>query len=334
MAASRHTPRVPRVSQGPDGASSAGGSSDGEPGRVSVGPGAKVTLLGAPGTGTTGSGSTGGSQGASGHGSGGTGERAPDGGPGEDTARERPAGEVLAFPEPPHRRRRRRAAIAAGIAAALVAGLLAVVLFTPLVAVRTITVQGTRLLTPAQVEGVLEPVRGRPLARVGDDEVLALLGQLVQVKDARVRVEPPETLVVAVIERVPVALVKQEDGLLVVDGEGVVLGTAADEEQYDVPVIDGASVPVGQEVFHAVTAVLSALPAEVLAQLATASAESADSVQLKLADGRTVVWGNAQERELKSRVLQALVKAADAAPPGQAPVRVFDVSVPRHPVTR
>ena len=334
MAASRHTPRVPRIPQG-HGAAPPGSDAhdDGadvgrEAGRVSVGRGAKVTLLGAPGpkpdaqdTGT---------------GTGGEAGRAAGGGARRSTG-EPAAGEVLAFPEPPHRRRRRRAAIVACAAAALVAGLLAVVLFTPLVAVRTIKVQGTQMLTPGQAEGVLEPVRDRPLATVGDDEVRALLGQLVQVKDARVRAEPPETLVVTVIERVPVALVKQEGGLLVVDGEGVVLGTVADEvksEQYDVPVIDGASVPVGQEVFRALTAVLSALPTEVLAQLATASAESADSVQLKLADGRTVIWGNAEERELKSRVLQALVKAADEAPPGQAPVRVFDVSAPRHPVTR
>ena len=308
MATSRHTPRVPRVAQGYDAASSGRPSDEAEPRRVSVGNGAKVALLGAAADGTASEGS--------------------------GTGREAAAGDVLAFPEPPHRRRRRRVAIAAGIACALVAGLLAVVLFTPLVAVRGITVQGTQMLTPAQVEDVLAPLRGRPLATVGDEEVLGLLHQLVQVKDARIRAEPPDTLVVAVEERVPVALVKQEGGLLIVDGEGIVLGNAADEEQYPVPVIDGASMPVGQDVFRAVTAVLSALPAEVLAQLATASAESADSVELKLADGRTVIWGNAEERELKSRVLQALVKAADEAQPGQAPVRVFDVSVPRHPVTR
>ena len=325
MAASRHTPKVPRVQPGTDGAPASGGKRSGpnrpapdEHGRVSVGPGAKVTLLGAPGAEGRATGAEGRTSAAE-----------------SGTSRtEASAADVLAFPEPPHRRRRRRAAIAAAAAVALVAGLLAVVLFTPLVAVRTITVQGTHLLTPAQIQGVLEPVRGRPLATVGDDEVRALLRQLVQVKDARVRAEPPGTLAVTVIERVPVALVKQQGGLLVVDGEGVVLGTAADQEQYPVPVVDGASMPVGQEVFHAVTAVLSALPADVLAQLATASAESADSVQLRLSDGRTVIWGNAEERELKSRVLQALVKAADAAPAGQPRASVFDVSVPRHPVTR
>ncbi|MDR6620076.1 cell division protein FtsQ/DivIB [Sinomonas atrocyanea] len=242
--------------------------------------------------------------------------------------------DVLAFPEPPRRRRRRRLLLAAAIAAALVAGLFAVLLFTPLVAVRSITVQGTHLLTVQQVEGALAPVRGRPLATVGTDEVGRLLGQFVQVKSVRARAVPPETLVVEVVERVPVALVKQGQKLLVVDGDGVVLGEARDTSQYAVPVIDGSAMPMGQAVFKAVTAVLAALPSDVLAQLATASAQSPDSVQLKLADGRSVVWGNADDRELKAKVLAALMKASTTPQKGQSPVQVFDVSTPRHPVTR
>jgi cell division protein FtsQ len=54
-------------------------------------------------------------------------------------------------------------------------------------------------------------------------------------------------------------------------------------------------------------------------------------VELKLIDGQTIVWGNAGEKELKARVLEALLKVpADPA----NPVKVYDVSVPRHPVTR
>ncbi|MEN2745906.1 cell division protein FtsQ/DivIB [Sinomonas halotolerans] len=242
--------------------------------------------------------------------------------------------DILAFPEPPAKRRRRRALLAAGVVLGVVGAILAVVVFTPLLAVRTIAVHGTHLLTPAQVEARLEPVRGRSLALVGDEEVAALVGGLVQVKETRTRAEPPGTLVVTVVERTPVALVRQAKTLLVVDGDGVVLGKAAKRADYPVPLIDGAAMPVGKEVFRAVTGVLSALPADVLAKLATASADSPDSVQLRLSDGRTVVWGNAEDRELKSRVLQALMKADARRAAGEAPVNVFDVSAPRHPVTR
>ncbi|WP_413250683.1 cell division protein FtsQ/DivIB [Sinomonas flava] len=242
--------------------------------------------------------------------------------------------DVLAFPEPPRRRRRRRALTVAAVAVVLVAGLMALVLFTPLIAVRSVVVQGTHLLSVQQVEAALAPVMGRPLAQVGDDQVRSLVSPLVQVKAVSARAVPPDTLVVTVTERVPVALVKSEGKLLVVDGDGVVLGEASDTSQYPVPVIDGAAMPLGQEVFKAVTAVLAALPADVLAQLATATAQSVDSVELRLTDGRSVVWGNAQERELKARVLAALMKAAENPQKGQTPARVFDVSAPRHPVTR
>ncbi|WP_433876675.1 cell division protein FtsQ/DivIB [Sinomonas atrocyanea] len=242
--------------------------------------------------------------------------------------------DVLVFPEPPRRRRRRSALTAAIVALVLVAGLMALVLFTPLIAVRSVVVQGTHLLSVQQVEAALAPVMGRPLAQVGDDQVRSLVSPLVQVKAVSARAVPPDTLVVTVTERVPVALVKSEGKLLVVDGDGVVLGEASDTSQYPVPVIDGAAMPLGQEVFKAVTAVLAALPADVLGQLATATAQSVDSVELRLTDGRSVVWGNAQERELKARVLAALMKAAENPQKGQAPARVFDVSAPRHPVTR
>ena len=76
---------------------------------------------------------------------------------------------------------------------------------------------------------------------------------------------------------------------------------------------------------------LGALPPDVLARLSDASAKSVDAVELKLVDGQTIVWGNAGEKELKARVLAALLKAP--ADP-KNPVAVYDVSVPRHPVTR
>ena len=54
-------------------------------------------------------------------------------------------------------------------------------------------------------------------------------------------------------------------------------------------------------------------------------------MELKLVDGQTIIWGNAGEKELKAKVLEALLKVP--ADP-KNPVSVYDVSVPRHPVTR
>ena len=104
------------------------------------------------------------------------------------------------------------------------------------------------------------------------------------------------------------------------------------------PLIDGGKAAIGKDTFAAMTAVLANLPQSILAQLANASAKSPDAVELKLADGRKVIWGNASDMELKAQVLEALLNAPPpTAVPGKplrCPAKVFDVSAPRHPVTR
>lgn len=238
---------------------------------------------------------------------------------------------VLSFPEPKGKRIRRNIIIAAGIVAALVAALLVAAVYSPVFAVRTVAVDGTRMLTPEQVQAALEPLHGKPLPQVSNDDVRKLLEPLVQVKAVTSEARPPSVLVVHVQERTPVALVKQGESFQLVDVDGVQLGTTQDPASIQLPVIDGGAGVIGKDLFKAITAVLAALPADVLAKLSDASAKSVDAVELKLVDGQTIVWGNAGEKELKAKVLSALLKAP-ANP--KNPVQVYDVSVPRHPVTR
>lgn len=247
------------------------------------------------------------------------------------TAQEPSGATVLAFPEPKGRRRRKKVLLAVGIVLALVAGLLAAAIYSPVLALQTISVSGTRFVTPGQVQAALEPLRGKPLPQISYDDVRGLLGPLIQVKSVSVEARPPSTLAVAVHERVPVALVKQGEQYQLVDVDGVPLATTDNAASASLPVIDGGAGAIGQDLFRATAAVLGALPADVLAKLSNASAQSVDAVELKLVDGQTIVWGNASEKELKAKVLAALLKAP--ADP-KNPVKVYDVSVPRHPVTR
>lgn len=268
---------------------------------------------------------------------------APSGGPGPevisasrhagdtDTVPDHAPDNVLSFPEPKARRRKRILLSTIGILAVLMAGIVAAAVYSPVLALRTVTVEGTKLLSPDQIQSALAPLQGKPLPQVSEADVAALLKPLVQVKDISTQARPPSTLEVRITERVPVALVKQGESFQLVDVDGVQLSTTADPASVPLPVIDGGSGTLAKDLFHAITAVLGALPADVLAKLSKASATSADAVELKLVDGQTIVWGNAGEKELKARVLAALLKAP--ADP-KNPVRVYDVSVPRHPVTR
>ncbi|MCB5293500.1 cell division protein FtsQ/DivIB [Arthrobacter sp. SO3] len=238
---------------------------------------------------------------------------------------------VLSFPEPKAKRRRRIRQGIIGSLAVLVAAIIAAAVYSPALALQTVTVQGTKLLSAEQVQAALAPLHGKPLPQISDGDVTALLQPLVQVKKVTTQAQPPSTLLVKVTERVPVALVKQGEAYQLVDVDGVKLSDTADPASIPLPVIDGGSGTLPKDLFHAITGVLGALPADVLARLSNASAKSVDAVELKLVDGQTIVWGNAGERELKAKVLEALLKAP--ADP-KNPVRIYDVSVPRHPVTR
>jgi cell division protein FtsQ len=241
------------------------------------------------------------------------------------------ADNVIVFPEPKGRRKRRLAVWTFSIVAAFVAALIAGAIYSPVLAVRTITVDGTKLLTPDAVQKALSGMQGKPLPQVNEQEINELLQPLVQVRSATVEARPPSELLVHVNERVPVALLKQGDSFMMVDVDGVQLGATQDQSSVALPLIDPGAGATNTGLFKAIAAVLNTLPADVLARMSTASAASVDAVELKLVDGKTVVWGNAEDKELKAKALEALLKMP---PDPKVPVNVYDVSVPRHPFTK
>jgi cell division protein FtsQ len=247
------------------------------------------------------------------------------------TERESPAGNVIAFPEPRNRRQRRLVLWTLSIVAVVVGAVIAGAIFSPALAVRTITVDGTSLVTPDAVQKALSGLEGKPLPQLSEQEINKLLKPLVQVRSATMEARPPSELLVHVVERVPVALLKQGDSYVMVDVDGVQLGATQDLAAVALPLIDAGVGTTNTELFKAIAAVLDTLPADILARMSTASAASPDAVELKLVDGKTVVWGNAEDKELKAKALEALLRMP--ADP-KVPVNVYDVSVPRHPFTK
>lgn len=245
---------------------------------------------------------------------------------------------VLAFPLPSYKRRRRTVLISVGAIVAVLVLVMGIALYSPALSVRTIEFEGNKLVSEDTLQAALAPVLSRPLPQVTGGDVSSLLKPVVQVKSSRIEARPPSTLVVHVVERVPVALLKNGSAYLLVDQDGVELGTTKDPAKAGLPLIDGGKAAIGKDTFQAMTGVLATLPKSILSQLANASAKSRDTVELKLIDGRSVIWGNASDMELKAQVLEALLNAplptVPAGKPAPVPAKVFDVSAPRHPVTR
>ena len=240
------------------------------------------------------------------------------------------AGTVLAFPESPRRRRRRAVWISAVSAVVAVALFFVFLFYSPVLALKTVVVEGTELMPREQVEAALEPLKGQTLPTISDADVRALLKDRPEIEEIDVAAQPPSTLVVTITERVPVAVLQDGAQLVLIDEQGRRLAVAADRASVPLPLIDGGAEAVNLQVFPSITSVLAALPAEVLAKLESASAATVDSVELKLASGQTVFWGSADANEAKARVLEALMRMAPTDPP----VQVYDVSTPDRPVTR
>lgn len=226
------------------------------------------------------------------------------------------------------RRLRVRALVLWVVAALVVCGAAYVVLASPLLALRAddVELQGTDEIAPAEdVLEVVEPFDGVPLLRLDTPAIRAELLELPGVLDATVRRDFPHGLIVTVVPRTPVATVEEDGGFVVLDAEGVELARD-DEPREGIPVV---AVPVGSDATaEALTAVLTAmdaLPADLLEQVAEVSAATAYEVTFELDSGAQVVWGSAEDSDLKAAVLADLL---------QVPASVYDVSAPLSPITR
>lgn len=208
-------------------------------------------------------------------------------------------------------------------------GLLAVAVYSPILALRTITVDGTSAVDATAVHTALDGQLGTPLALVNYDQIREDLDAFPLIRSYVTEVVPPNTLRVHIVERTPVGAIATPTAFSLVDPAGVVLGTS-DTRPKGVPLITVGADGTNGVSFHAVVAVMLSLPSSLRSQVDTASASSNDDVTLVLSGAhQRVVWGNAERSALKARVLTELV----ASRGGAADVE-YDVSAPLSPVVR
>ncbi|WP_309080017.1 cell division protein FtsQ/DivIB [Zhihengliuella sp.] len=226
---------------------------------------------------------------------------------------------------------KRRLLIWGGSILGTVAALILVLLYSPLLAIEQVEIEGNRLTPTARVQSELEPLLGVPLPRVGPGTVEELLADQPAVESVVIQAEAPHTLRVVIEEHQPVAVVGESGAFQMVSATGEPLAPVDERGSVELPYIEGVSAEEQPDVFATVTSVLSTLPPEVLKQMESATAQSIDSVELKLASGERVVWGNSEHGAEKAAVLAALLTVE--TPKGQEPVEVIDVSSPERPVT-
>jgi cell division protein FtsQ len=228
-----------------------------------------------------------------------------------------------------HARRRRIAVLTVLAILAVTAGLIAAAVFSPILALREIRVEGTTRLDPGVLAEAVSGQMGTPLALIDDDRIRRELGEFTSIRSYVTELVPPGTLVIHVVERSPLGVVAGAAAFEVVDAAGVVLESSPDRPA-GLPLLqiddDG---PEGTG-FAAMAEVLVALPPEVLAQVDTISARTRDDVTLRLTGSdQRVVWGSAEDSDRKADILAALLARFAASGPGE-----YDVSAPGSAVFR
>jgi cell division protein FtsQ len=226
-----------------------------------------------------------------------------------------------ANPTPPQRRPPWRAAFFALAGAAIIAGVGWALLGDRVFVVRSISVTGTHLVSPARVIAAADVPLGTPLMRVDPGAVTRRVEAIPQVASATVSEDWPDHVTIAVTERVPVLAVRMAGGDYdLVDPSGVIVRLATARPRglpLFVTTLPGSALR-GDPGVAAAAAVLTELtPA--LARTVTAvsvaqvlneggPAAAAEQVTLSLAGRRTVVWGDPGNGAAKDREIEILLR--------------------------
>jgi cell division protein FtsQ len=224
------------------------------------------------------------------------------------------------------RARNRRLATAAivGVLITLV-GLVLTAVYSPILALRTITVEGTSRVSAEQVMAAVDEQMGTPLALIDYGKITNQLGAFPLIRSYVTETIPPSTLIIHVVERAPVGAIKSGSTFQLVDPAGVVVQESS-ERVAGIPVIDIGGAATSSAAFDSVVEVLISLPAALLAQVDSVSAKTHDVLT---GVGQRVIWGSATDSAAKAKLLAALIAVTD---PGRA--GAFDVSAPGNGVFR
>ena len=217
-----------------------------------------------------------------------------------------------------------RYVVALLLVVALVATSVYLVFFSTTLQVKRVEVVGNDLLSDARVREIADVPLGDQLALVDLARADARVGALAEVKSVDVTRTWPDVVRIAVVERTAVAVVELAGRIRGLDAEGIVF-----REYKSVPkgmprIRPGGAA--GTDALQEAATVVSALPKDLATRVDHVEVATVDQITLVLRDQRQVLWGSAEESELKAEVVDKLLAAQEAS--------FYDVSVPGNPTFR
>ena len=221
-------------------------------------------------------------------------------------------------------RRRRITWIVSAVSVLFVVGFVTGAVYSPLLSLKIIQVEGASRVSSASVRAAVDGQLGRPLALVDFDAITRSISKFPLIRSFVTETVPPDTLIIRIAERAPIATLATSSGFSVVDPAGIVIESGA-ERQPGLPLIELGAATRGSPAFTASVGVLLALPSTLLKRIDTVTAQTSDDVTLTLTGGQSVVWGSVEQSALKAKVLAAVIAVGGTT-------MKYDVSAPNHPV--
>jgi cell division protein FtsQ len=253
-------------------------------------------------------------------------------GPERSAVTDPPAATVVQVPEAerrsrerPRRRRRHRAALLAlGLVIVLASGAVGAS-YSPIFRAEHLEVLGVKRVGPDEV---LSAARLGPRTNVmhyDEDLVVARILALPWVAAARIDRELPDTLIVTIRERVPVATIELGAEQQLVTRDGAILPGASAVRLPGIRPLSGA--PDERSVAGAAVA-LAAMPRSLVRQVGEVVLVPGGTLLVRLRSGIPVEWGSATEAREKAEALAAILAWIDDT---GSRVSAIDVSVPQAP---
>lgn len=211
------------------------------------------------------------------------------------------------------------------VLAAVVGGSAWLVGWSPVLAVRSVRVEGLTGADAQAAQALAAQLDGTPLIRVDTESLAREIESRKAVAQARVDRSWPATLVVVGVPRTAAIVLKNPQGQLeVVDAAGVRFGTVGSRPD-GVPLVTATgSDAMTEDALRAALGVVHALPAD-LARTVTEVRISSASLITFQTRSTTIVWGGAGDEARKVALVKALLPRHPS---------VIDVSAPDTPVTR
>jgi cell division protein FtsQ len=204
-----------------------------------------------------------------------------------------------------------------------VGGLVWLFYFSSVLSVSGVKVDGSSGAQVAAVKRAAQVPFGSPLATVNLKAIKARVEDLAVVKKADISRSWPDQVRIDVTERTPVAVVERNGAFSALDEDGVLFRSYSSRPA-GLPVVH-MSVRTGADALAEAAQVAGVLPADLASEVDYVDVGTVDTISLHLRNGKTILWGSADDSANKAKVLAVLL---------QHRASFYDVSVPGQPVLR